>query len=113
MMGEQVNLAIAKEYSAYPSGRDERDGPFSGKRFRDELLYPRVIEAFNRSVPLVVSLDGVMSFGSSFLEEAFGGLIRVSGIDKSKLTQTLQIEEGRPTNSRYKAAILRYISEAK
>jgi hypothetical protein len=111
-MGEHVHIAIAREFSAYPSGRDEKDGPYNGKRFREELLFPRLTEAFDRSVPLVVSLDGVMSFGSSFLEEAFGGLVRVSDVDKLKLQSALRIDEGRPSNRRYKDAILRYISDA-
>lgn len=111
-MGDVVELSIAKDYSRFPSGRDERDGPNNGKRFRDEFLLPKYEEARARAVPLVVNLDGVLSFGSSFLEEAFGGMIRVKGVSRRELMRTLRLEAGWVGNERYRQAILRYIDEA-
>jgi hypothetical protein len=111
-MGETVVLDIAKEYSAYPAGRDETDGPFNGEKFRKIYLLPRYQQAVDGNADLVVSLDGVMSFGSSFLEEAFGGLVRKEHVEKSDLQRRLRILIGRPGNGRYEAAIKRYIRQA-
>jgi len=111
-MSDNVELEIAKEYSAYPAGRDYADGPFNGEKFRKEFLLPAYKLALERGVDLVVSLDGVKSFGSSFLEEAFGGLIRKESVKKDDLKTRLKIVIGRPGDARYQTAIGRYISRA-
>ena len=66
----QVNLA--KDFSAFPFGRFVTHGPASGERFRDEYLIPAMREG--RAVE--VDLKGARGLGPSFLEEAFGGLVR-------------------------------------
>jgi hypothetical protein len=111
-METSLELDIAKDYSAYPAGRDEADGPFNGERFRRELLLPLYQKAATQNVEFLVSLVGVKSFGSSFLEEAFGGLVRKDRVDKNDLRNRLRILPGRPGNSRYEAAIYRYINQA-
>lgn len=111
-MGDTVELWIAEEYSSYPAGRDDNDGPFNGTKFRETVLLPKLTEAMSQSRPLVVHLDGVMSFGSSFLEEAFGGLVRNHHVKKNELLDTLQIKSDWPGASRYRDAILRYIKDA-
>ncbi|UTV88085.1 STAS-like domain-containing protein [Cobetia amphilecti] len=65
-------INIAKEFSPFPAGRFLTDGPYSGEKFREEFLIPNI----ERHEELLINLDGVMGFGSSFLEEAFGGLVR-------------------------------------
>ena len=70
-MSEKV-INIAKDFSRYPAGRYLTDGDFSGQRFREEFLIP-VVKSKERAV---IELDGVRGYGSSFLEEAFGGLVR-------------------------------------
>ena len=66
-------ISIAKDFSRYPAGRFLTDGPFSGERFRTEFLVPNL----ESGTEVLVDLDGVAGYGSSFLEEAFGGAIRV------------------------------------
>ena len=39
---------------------------------------------------MIVELDDAISYGSSFLEEAFGGLVRVYGLQKESLTTHLK-----------------------
>lgn len=66
------------DFSEFPGPRYERLGPNSGEKFRETILLPAL-----RTAPieeLIVNLDGTAGYGSSFLEEAFGGLIR-RGID--------------------------------
>ena len=111
-MPESVQISIAEDFSAYPAGRDQNDGPFHGERFRREILLPRYLLAKEADTELSVSLEGVKSFGSSFLEEAFGGLVRKERVDKRDLRKRLAISTGRPGNERYRRAILRYIDQA-
>lgn len=61
------------DFSEFPGPRYESLGPNSGQKFRKEVLLPAISE-FSGEIEIV--LDGVFGYGSSFLEEAFGGLIR-------------------------------------
>ncbi len=79
-------ISIAEDFSRYPAGRYPEDGKFNGTAFRKEKLVPPLRE--NHYVE--VSLDGVVGCGSSFLEEAFGGLIR-EGFGKDFLDSHLTI----------------------
>ncbi len=65
-------INIAKDFSRYPAGRNIGDGPWSGAKFREEYLIP----ALEKDCDVEVILDGTRGYGSSFLEEAFGGLVR-------------------------------------
>ena len=69
-MSNYIN--VAHDFSRYPAGRYKTDGPFSGEGFREQHLEP-IISANQEAV---VDLDGTRGYGSSFLEEAFGGLVR-------------------------------------
>lgn len=82
-----VRVNIGKEFSRYPAGRYIADGPNSGERFREEFLLPRL----QRNEQVVVELDDTAGYGSSFLEEAFGGLIRRNA-DPKKVLQLLTLE---------------------
>lgn len=76
-------IDIAKDFSPYPAGRYHDDGPFSGEKFRDEYLRP-VLESGEKAV---INLDGARGYGSSFLEEAFGGLVR-AGFSPERVKDT-------------------------
>lgn len=69
-MTDTIN--VAKDFSKYPAGRTKTDGPESGERFREEYLIP----AIQKGKLTIIELDGTRGYGSSFLEEAFGGLVR-------------------------------------
>jgi len=69
-MPKTINVAV--DFSRYPAGRYIDDGPHSGQRFRDDFLKPVLLN----SEKAIIELDGVRGYGSSFLEEAFGGLVR-------------------------------------
>lgn len=65
-------IFVARQFSRFPAGRFHADGPFSGQAFRERFLIP----AMRTGKSFLVELDGTAGFGSSFLEEAFGGLVR-------------------------------------
>ena len=66
-------INIARDFGRYPAGRYAKDGPFSGEEFRNRFLTPALKQADAKTV---VEFDGARGLASSFLEEAFGGLVR-------------------------------------
>lgn len=68
-------IDVARDFSEYPGARYERLGPGSGEAFRKQLLIKR-LESLGDRDALVIRLDGTKGYGSSFLEEAFGGAVR-------------------------------------
>lgn len=71
-----VKISIAEDYTMTPGGRLISEGPFSGEEFREKILLPAFEEAIQKSTQLIVDLDGGYGYGSSFLDESFGGLAR-------------------------------------
>ena len=67
-----TTLSVARDFSKYPGGRFIKISENSGEEFRDRLLLP----ALRTNGRVEVELDGVVGYGSSFLEEVFGGIIR-------------------------------------
>lgn len=85
-------IDIAKDFTPYPAGRNRKDGPFSGEAFREDVLKPAL--GANQSVRLV--MDGARGYGSSFLEEAFGGLVR-DGFDPNAIKDQIEIDSNDPS----------------
>lgn len=110
-----MTIDIAERFSRHPAGRVASDGPDNGERFRDEILVPTLREAMehNEGARVIVDIDGCRSFGSSFLEEAFGGLARVPGFPFLKALKILKIQSQKPHLQIYKDAILEYLDDAK
>lgn len=86
-----INLNIAKDFSKTPGPRFIIEGDFSGELFRDSILLTMVSKAIEESKKLRVYLDGTAGYATSFLEESFGGLIRVHNIDYKKIISILEI----------------------
>ncbi len=71
-----IEIFISKDFSTTPGGRYIKEGPYSGEEFRENILYPKYLEATEAKKKLSVNLDGCFGFAPSFLEESFGGLAR-------------------------------------
>jgi STAS-like domain of unknown function (DUF4325) len=99
----KFELSVAKDFSPSPAGRYIEDGPFPGAVFRDNMLVP----ALKSNDQVTVNLDGTDGYGSSFLEEAFGGLIRL-GFSEKDLIERLKIES---TRKSYSARVWTYIKK--
>lgn len=110
-MAERV-FDVAQEFSIYPGGRFRKDGPHSGEELRERLV-PLLKEVNQGGGRLVVILDGTMGYGASFLEEAFGGLVRVNGFTVAELTRSLAIKARNSVYAPYKELAERYIREAR
>ena len=104
---KEVIINIALDFNQYPAGRFKTDGPYSGEGFREKCLVP----ALKENDRVTVILDSVPGYGSSFLEEAFGGLIRTEGFSIDEITAKLHLKaDGR--NEVYIPEISTYIKEA-
>lgn len=99
-----TEIYIAKDFSPAPAGRYADDGPFNGQLFRESLLLPAV-KNFDK---VVVNLNDTGGYGSSFLEEAFGGLVR-AGFGSKELHQKLVLISERKT---YESKVWAYIERA-
>ncbi|RUM95325.1 DUF4325 domain-containing protein [Pseudaminobacter arsenicus] len=108
-----MKISISRDFSPYPAGRTIKDGPNNGTRFRTEFLVPALQKSVTSGEKVIVDFDEVRSFGTSFLEEAFGGLVRVEGFDKKELMSRLEIEALKPVYQTYKRLAFKYISDAK
>ena len=103
-----TSISIARDFSRYPAGRFRTDGDASGEAFRDDCL----VKALDRFEQVEVIFDGVAGFGSSFLEEAFGGLVRERHMDESLLDGRLKISTTEHDLEDFVRLALRYIREA-
>ncbi len=85
-------MKIIKVASRYPcpGPRFKKLGPASGEEFRGWIE-----KELKHSPELTIDLDGTEGYGSSFLEECFGGLIR-RGIDPQIIKKIKFISEEEP-----------------
>lgn len=101
-------IKIAEDFTKYPAGRFLSDGNFSGERFREDFLVPTLKE-YDK---VIIFLDGVKGYGSSFLEETFGGLIREKHFTKEEVHKKLEIQFEDKTLNTYETEIWDYIDDA-
>lgn len=101
-------ITIARDFSKFPAGRFREDGKASGAAFRDDLLVAPLCKAEK----VVVVFDGVAGFGSSFLEEAFGGLVRECHLDQAFLNEHLHLQAEDPDLADFIQLARRYIEAA-
>lgn len=80
-------INIAKDFSEEPIGRFPTDSDFNGQRFREEYLLP----ALSKFDKVIIHLDGTEGYGSSFLDEAFGGLVRINKLSKEEILNRLEL----------------------
>lgn len=73
---ESIEVKVARDYRRIPGPRYIKEGENSGELFRQTVLYPAFKKALEEGKKLIVDLDGTSGYGTSFLEESFGGLIR-------------------------------------
>lgn len=88
-------ICLSKDFSPSPAGRYPADGPYPGEAFRNKLLLP-AIQCHER---VIVDMEGSEMAGSSFLEEAFGGLVREGRIPESELRKKLEVKSNRRSDA--------------
>ena len=108
-----ITINVGKNFSRTPGGRYISDGPDSGQLFRQRYLVPALRNAVSRNDKVTVVLDGPRGYLSSFIEEAFGGLVRREGLSQSVLGRHLVITAHDSFYTPYRLLALKYIAEAK
>lgn len=101
------------DYARSPGGRYISDGPHSGEWFRDEILAPALVAAARDNDRVEVELDGTSGYGSSFLEECFGGLIRKRVLDPDLVRRSLVVTVNSRVFAPYKELAERYLRAAR
>lgn len=101
-------INIARDYTRFPGGRYPEDGPGNGTTFREKFLLP----AMQSGEAIIVELDGAAGYPSSFLEEAFGGLVRKEGISAEQILSSIRFEAKSPSLRRHIVRIAEYIRGA-
>jgi hypothetical protein len=101
-------IEVAREFSRTPGGRFHSLGPASGEAFRDFLLQ-RLSETDDT---IEVVIDGVDGYGSSFLEEAFGGLYRQTKLSSADIKRRVVVVARTPAFQTYVDEARGYMEEA-
>lgn len=84
-----MKIIIAKDFSDTPGGRKISEGEFSGELFRQQLLLPKYEEAIKKNEKLEIDFDGAFGYPPSFLDEAFGGLVKI--LNKKSILENISI----------------------
>lgn len=101
-----ITINIAKDFTDAPGGRYRSDGSFSGEEFLEDLLRPAYEEAKKEGKKLVVELDNVYGYPSSFVSGSFGLLAKECKVRKEDLLSHLEFVSSSPTRiSRFEAEI--------
>lgn len=104
----EKTIVVKNDLSEFPGGRFKVHGEFSGELFRDEHLVP-ALKNFER---VVVVLDGTAGYAGSFLEEAFGGLVRERGFTAAELHKRLEIRASDLSFQVFRRLAWQYIDDA-
>lgn len=89
----EININV-KDFSTSPGPRYIKQGEASGELFYHQILNPAFTKGLNEESDIVVNLDGVDGYMSSFLDEAFGNLVYDFGADEvTKRLSYISIEE--------------------
>lgn len=75
-----VKISIVEDFSRTPGPRYISEGEYSGELFRTTILLPNVKKAMDTEDDILIDLDRASGYGTAFLEESFGGLIREDNI---------------------------------
>ena len=88
---DNIKIKILTDFSPCPGPRYRKEGANSGEEFRETVLLEKIKQAIAEKKKLVVDLDGCFGFGTSFIEESFGGLIRVNHLEYDDIICALEI----------------------
>lgn len=106
---EKIVIRISAEFANTPGSRNIEEGAFSGEEFLNNKLRPKFEEATANQTKILVDLDDTEGYATSFLEEAFGGLARIFGIQE--VLNTLEFKSN--DEPLLINEIISYIKEAK
>lgn len=97
---KDIIIDIKNDFSDSPGARYRKDGPHSGEEFFETLLKPKFNEAVRNRVKLIINLDGVWGYPSSFVSGSFGKLSLEMGKDVVLSTIVFISDESETRKSR-------------
>lgn len=71
------SIKIANDFTDFVGHRFRTDGPKSGQEFREDFLEPLFRDKSISEIE--IDMDDSWNYPTSFLEETFGGLVRIFG----------------------------------
>ncbi|MBB1317500.1 STAS-like domain-containing protein [Shewanella sp. SR43-4] len=86
-----MNYNIGLQFSDTPAGRYFDDGDYTGEHFRENVLKD-LVNNLQENEKLIITIDDVEGFGSSFLDEAFGGMVGKGYIEPDEFLDLLVID---------------------
>ncbi|WP_087547017.1 STAS-like domain-containing protein [Acinetobacter sp. WCHA39] len=104
-----MKILVSEDFYRRPAGRYRNQGTYTGEAFREDVLLP-LLKNLSTDEKLLVDFTGVSMNGSSFLEEAFGGLIRNNQFNYSKLKDILVLNF--PRRPSLEEKVWKYIQDA-
>ena len=104
-----MKIIVAEDFYRRPAGRYRNQGTYTGEAFREDILLPN-LEKLTLDEKLLVDFAGVSMTGSSFLEEAFGGLIRNHNFNYNDLKQVLVLDF--PRRPSLEETVWKYMQDA-
>ena len=105
-------LNIGKDFSPDPIGRFYTDKTPSGEQFREEYLKPKLEALTEGEVLKIILDDGVEAYGSSFLTEAFAGLVKFGYYTSSQVLDKIEFCYADDDFAFFKDRAIKYIKEA-
>ena len=99
-------INVATEFSREPGGRYYTDGDASGQEFRERVLIP----AFRDFDQIIIELDGTRGYPSSFLDEAFGGLVRALHVSPADFAKKVKFRAS-PDFDIYVQDVFSYVNQ--
>jgi hypothetical protein len=82
-----LKISVARQFSPDPGPRYARQGPNSGETFRRML-----VRKLQEAETVEVDLDGTYGFGSSWLDEVFGGLIKYERMSTADVQRRVKVK---------------------
>jgi len=67
-------ISIAKDFTTHPGARYRADGEWSGEEFLENILRPEFEKALEEKYAILIDLDKVFGYPSSFVSGSFGKL---------------------------------------
>jgi hypothetical protein len=89
---DKIKISIKENFISTPGPRYKKEGKWSGEQLRIDLIYPNFIKAIEENKKFFIDLDGTSGYGTSFLEEVFGGLIRINKLKYSEINNLLELK---------------------
>lgn len=102
-----INYNFAQEFSKTPGPRTENIGPHSGEKFRKEVLE----KWFQNKIEVEIDVSETsLSFGPSFMSEAFGKIAKDYG--KDIFYKLIHVKQEGNKNNKFESLIKKHVDIA-